>query len=309
MLNQYYDPEADSRTVPKVAAARDSSQPAVTVASSGDISTATNSTSSTPRTSLLPSSALHPSQSIWSHSISAPQLPVKPPLPRPCSAQSLPTTETPGSTRNLGALLPVSSLSAFPERLRSPSGSMLASALSPVEVEGSSPASLPLSSLDAEKLQALAEASEDRLLPSESLKNAVVKIEAVYSETLRRSNAARDAALKAQKEAEAKVEELQSLLLRERQERQKEKQAWQEAAQSARNISASRSSDLPPTAQGHRHQSPTEESHSNSAATSLTTSLVSSDHSGVLNGPKGSQCGSNAGSLAASDDRGSPKRI
>lgn len=59
---------------------------------------------------------------------------------------------------------------------------MLASALSPVEVEGSSPASLPLSSLDAEKLQALAEASEDRLLPSESLKNAVVKIEAVYSE-------------------------------------------------------------------------------------------------------------------------------
>lgn len=289
--------------MPKVGAA-------VTVASSGEISTATNSISSTPRTSLLPSSVLHPSQSIWSHSISAPQLPVKPPLPRPCSAQSLPTQpETPGSTRNLGALLPVSSLSACPERLRSPSGSMLSSALSPVEVsDGSSPGSLPFSSLDAEKLQALAEASEDCLLPSDLLKNAVVKIEAVYSEALRRSNAARDAALKAQKEAEAKVQELESLLLRERQERQKEKQAWQEAAQSTL-ISASRSSDLPPTAQGHRHQSQTEESHSNSGATSLTTSLVSSDQSGALNGPKGSQCGSNAGSLAASDDRGSPKRI
>lgn len=266
-----------SRTVPKVGTAPQLAQSA----SCGADTNATNSTTSTPRTSLLPSSSLHPSQSIWSHSISAPQLPVKPPLPRPCSAQSLPTQPgTPGSTRNLGAFLPVSSLSAFPERTRSLSGSMLSSALSPVEVsEGGSPGSLPFATLDAERLRALSEASEECFVSSDSLKNAVAKIEAIYSEALQRSNAAKEAALKARQEAQA--------------------------SQSASSL---RLLDLPPTARERHH---VDDSRSNSAATSLTTSLVSSDQSAGPQ-PKGSQGSQRSQcSLAASDsaDRGSPKCI
>jgi len=297
--------EMVSRTVPKVGTAPQLAQSA----SCGADTNATNSTTSTPRTSLLPSSSLHPSQSIWSHSISAPQLPVKPPLPRPCSAQSLPTQPgTPGSTRNLGAFLPVSSLSAFPERTRSLSGSMLSSALSPVEVsEGGSPGSLPFATLDAERLRALSEASEECFVSSDSLKNAVAKIEAIYSEALQRSNAAKEAALKAQKEAESRVEELEALLLQERRERQKEKEARQEA-QASQSASSLRLLDLPPTARERHH---VDDSRSNSAATSLTTSLVSSDQSAGPQ-PKGSQGSQRSQcSLAASDsaDRGSPKCI
>jgi len=185
---------------------------------------------------------------------------------------------------------------------------MLSSALSPVEVsEGGSPGSLPFATLDAERLQALSEASEECFVSSDSLKNAVAKIEAIYSEALQRSNAAKEAALKAQKEAESRVEELEALLLQERRERQKEKEARQEA-QASQSASSLRFLDLPPTARERHH---VDDSHSNSAATSLTTSLVSSDQSAGPQ-PKGSQGSQRSQcSLVASDsaDRGSPKCI
>ncbi|CAK9094068.1 unnamed protein product [Durusdinium trenchii] len=280
----------------------------------GELSTAPNSAPSTPRTSLLPSSALHPSQSIWSQTTSAPQLPVRPPLLRPCSSQSLParSPETPNSTRNLGSLLPVSSLSAFPDVTRSISQgsmSMLSSAFSPMEASEASPGSLPVSSVAADQIQAVAADFEDWPATSESFARAIAKIQAIYAEAMRSSSAARDAAIKAQKAAEDKVEELQKLLAKEKQEREKETQAWSE--ERTELLTRRGALRLPPTAE-NRLISPSASGSQQNSSTSLTTSLLSSDQSVVL--PKAAgHSGSNEGSLAASSvsvDRGSsPKRV
>ena len=117
--------------------------------------------------------------------------------------------------RSLGALLPVSSLnrladlahsllaSALFPRMRVGQG-MLSSALSTIEAPDLSPGSLPTSSLAAEQMQALAEASADC---------------APHRDALQAALAARDA-------AEERVDELRALLAKERQQREQEKQAW-----------------------------------------------------------------------------------
>mmetsp|Transcript_46047 Transcript_46047/g.107600 ORF Transcript_46047/g.107600 Transcript_46047/m.107600 type:complete len:319 (-) Transcript_46047:162-1118(-) len=278
-LGDAEDPPRSSET-PKVSA--------VAMTRNSDISTATSSAASTPRTSLLPSSALVPSRSVWKHSSSSPQLPVKPPLlPRPWSSQSLPapfSPDTPGSARNLGGLLPASSLAACPEPPHSLMDSALSSALSHAAGDGYPQGGLMIPAFAAHQLHALTEGEVSDEGASQ-LKNAVAKIEAAYAEELQSSQAARQAAVHAQKEAEAELAAMRCKLELEQKGRQQEQQLWNEEKSRLQTLLRMAIDELPPTAvpQSLRLASQTMESLSGSS-TSLTTSLVSSDsvvHSGV----------------------------
>eukprot|EP00913_Durusdinium_trenchii_P027542 g25832.t1 len=108
---------------------------------------------------------------------------------------------------------------------------------------------------------------------------------------MRSSSAARDAAIKAQKAAEDKVEELQKLLAKEKQEREKETQAWSE--ERTELLTRRGALRLPPTAE-NRLISPSASGSQQNSSTVLRTSLLSSDQSVVL--PKAAgHSGSNEG--------------